>query len=80
MVQITIDDELARAIVQAGSAAILVNSNGQALAHVTPMEHAGPIGMTDEHTAELKRRMAEDDGTRYTWPEVKEYLRSLAPE
>jgi hypothetical protein len=36
--------------------------------------------MTPEHIAELKRRMAEDDGTRYTLSEVLERLRTLAPE
>jgi hypothetical protein len=80
MVQITVNDDLARAIVEAGSAAILVDSSGLAVAHVTPIEHSGPIGMTDEHLAELERRMANDDGTRYTWPQVLEHLRSLAPE
>ena len=80
MVQITINDELARAIAEAGPAAILVDSSGRALAHVTPMEHAGPIGITDEYLAELERAIASDDGTRYTWAEVKEQLRSLAPE
>ena len=80
MVQITVNDELARAIVEAGTAAILVDSMGRALAHVTPIDHTGPIGMTDEHLAELERVMAEDDGTRFTWPQVLEHLRSLAAE
>jgi hypothetical protein len=80
MVQITVNDELARAIAEAGAAAILVDSKGRALAQVTPIEQTGPIGITDEHLAELDRVMAEDDGTRYTWPQVLEHLRSLAPE
>jgi hypothetical protein len=80
MVQITVNDELARAISEAGSVAILVDSSGRALAHLTPIEQFGPIGITDEHLAELDRRMANDDGTRYTWPQVLEHLRSLSPE
>jgi hypothetical protein len=80
MVQIKIDDDLARAIVEAGPAAILVDSSDRAVAHVTPIEQYGPIGITEAHLAELDRRMAEDDGTRYTWPEVLEHLRALAPE
>jgi hypothetical protein len=80
MVQITVTDELARAIAEAGPTAILVDSSGRALAQVTPVEHADPIAMTEEHLAELERRMADDDGTRYTWAEVKQHLRSLAPE
>jgi hypothetical protein len=80
MVQITVNDEIVRAIVDAGPAAILVDSSGRAVAHVTPIEHTGPIGITDAHLAELERLRAEDDGTRYTWPQVLEHLRSLAPE
>jgi hypothetical protein len=80
MVQITVNAELVRAIAEAGAAAILVDASGRAVAHVTPIEQAGPIGITDEHLAELERRMAEDDGTRYSWPQVLAHLRSLAPE
>ncbi|MEX2317414.1 MAG: hypothetical protein WD669_09700 [Pirellulales bacterium] len=80
MVQIAVSDELARAIVEAGPNAVLVNSHGLPLAHLTPVEYSGPIGMTEEHYAELQRRMANDDGTRYTWAEVKAHLHSLAPE
>jgi hypothetical protein len=32
--------------------------------------------MTAEHWEEIQRRMADDDGTRYTWDEVKEHLRT----
>jgi hypothetical protein len=80
MVQITVSDELARAIADAGSLVTLVDSRGRALAHATPLEPTRAIGMTDEHLAELERRVANDDGTRYTWAEVKEHLRSLATE
>jgi hypothetical protein len=80
MVQITVSDELARAIVEAGADAVLVNSHGVALGRVTPVEYDGPIGMTEEHYEELRRRMSEDDGTRYTISEIIERLRALAPE
>jgi hypothetical protein len=80
MVQITVNDELARAIVQAGPAALLVDPAGRVVGQVTPIEHMGPIGITDEHLAKLDRLRAEDDGTRYTWPQVLEHLRALAPE
>ncbi len=80
MVQIAVSDDLARAIVEAGPNAVIVNSHGFPLAHLTPVEYHGPIGMTDEHVAELQRRMAEDDGTRVTLAEVLVRLRSLAPE
>ena len=81
MVQITVSDDLARAISEAGPFVALVDANGRTLGHVAPpgMQLAGPIGMTDEHMAELERAVAEDDGTRYSWSQVKEHLRSLAP-
>jgi hypothetical protein len=80
MVQITVSEELARAITEAGSVVTLVDSRGRALAHATPVEHTQAIGITEEHLREVERRMANDDGTRYTWAEVKEYLHTLAPE
>ena len=82
MTQITVTDELARAIAQAGPFVTLVDSNGRTIGQVTPLNSSleGPLGMTDEHLAELKRRMANDDGTRYSWAEVKEHLRTLTRE
>lgn len=82
MNELTISDDLARAISDAGPFVRLIDSNGRAVADCTSLDPPleGPIGMTEEHIAEIKRRMAEDDGTRYTWAEVKEHLRSLAQE
>lgn len=81
MAQITVSDDLARAIAEAGPLVTLVDSKGQTIGQVTPIEpQAGPIGMTEEHLAELKRRMAEDDGTRYSFAEVIQRVRALAPE
>ena len=80
MVQITVSDELARAIAEAGPLVTLVDSRGRPLGQFMPIEHTGPIGITDEYLAELDRLRAEDDGTRFTWPQVLEHLRSLAPE
>jgi hypothetical protein len=82
MVQITIDDNLAQAIAAAGKFVTLVDSRGNEVAQLTTLEsnEATPLGMTPEHLAEIERRMKEDDGTRYTWAQVKEHLRSLAAE
>jgi hypothetical protein len=82
MTQITVTDELARAIAQAGSFVTLVDSNGRTIGQVTPLNSSleGPLGMTDEHLTELERRMAEDDGTRYAFAEVIERVRGLAAE
>jgi hypothetical protein len=79
MVQITVNDDLARAISGAGESIIFIDADGHWLGQFTRSDD-GPIGMTPEHIAELKRRMAEDDGTRYTLSEVLERLRTLAPE
>jgi hypothetical protein len=82
MVEIPISAETARAIIDAGSFAVLVDPSGQKVGKVAPLDESqrGPIGMTDEHIAELKRRMAEDDGTRYVFSDVIARLRALAPE
>lgn len=84
MVQITVTDELAQAIAEAGPLVTLVDSRGHNIGQIIPVEFQsagpGPIGMTAEHLAEIKRRMAEDDGTRYTFAEVIERVRALAPE
>ncbi len=82
MNQITVTDEFAQAIAQAGSFVMLVDSKGRTIGQVMPVDSddEGLLGMTDEHLTELKRRMADDDGTRYTWAEVKEHLRALTQE
>lgn len=82
MVQITIDDNLAQAISQAGQFITLVDSHGREVAQVTKIESnaAVPVGMTPEHIAELERRMRDDDGTRIPFSEVIKHLRALAPE
>ncbi|HEX5472443.1 MAG TPA: hypothetical protein VFW73_11180 [Lacipirellulaceae bacterium] len=82
MIQITVSDELARAISQAGPFVTLLDSNGTTVGQVAPpgSQLRGPIGISDEYLAELERIRAEDDGKRYSWAEVKEHLRSLAPE
>jgi hypothetical protein len=82
MVQVTIPDDVARAISDAGSFVALVDGTGRTIGHVAPAgaKLSGPIGMTDEHIAELKRRMAEDDGTRHVLSDVITRLRSAAPE
>lgn len=82
MVEIPISAETARAIINAGSFAVLVDPSGKRVGQVAPVTESqqGPIGMTEEHIAELKRRMAEDDGTRYVFSDVIARLRALAPE
>lgn len=85
MVQITIDDNLAQAITvatKAGGFVTLVDSRGQAIAQATQVQPAPaePLGMTSEHLEEIKRRMAEDDGTRIAFDEVIRRVCVPAPE
>jgi hypothetical protein len=78
MVQITVNNDLAREISGAGQSIIFVDADGHWLGQFTRDD--GPVGMTPEHIAELQRRMAEDDGKRSTLSEVLERLRASAPE
>lgn len=85
MTQITVSDDLARAIIEAGPLVTIVDSKGRTIGQIRPIRSEdatpiGPIGMTEEHLKELQRRMDEDDGTRYTFAEVIERVRALAPE
>jgi hypothetical protein len=82
MTPITVSEDLARAISEAGPFVALVDPSGHTLGHVAPVGYplSGPVGITDEYLAELERLRAEDDGVRYSWAEVKEHLRSLAQE
>ena len=82
MVQITVTDELAKAIAEAGPLVTLVDSRGQTVGQITPVqtETAVPLGMTAEHREEIQRRMAADDGTRSPLTDVMERVRALAPE
>ena len=80
MTQITVSAELARAIAESPPPIVLVDPQGRKLGQMTQIEAAAEAKISDEEWAEIKRRMANDDGTRYTWAEVKDYLRTLAPE
>jgi hypothetical protein len=82
MIQITVSDVEARAISEASPPFVIVDPQGKPLGQITPVDPdiAARAAMSAEEWDEIKRRMAEDDGTRYTWAEVKEYLRTLAPE
>lgn len=82
MVQITVTDDLAQAIVNAGPFVTLVDPNGRTVGQVAPpgTQLSGPVGITVNYLTELDRIRAEDDGIRYSWDEVKEHLRSLATE
>jgi hypothetical protein len=74
MVQITISDELARAIAEAGSLVTLVDSRGHALGQITPIEESKcPPGVTSERWSEIKRR-TQKPGTYLSYQEIKDRL------
>jgi hypothetical protein len=82
VVQITVSDDFARQIAGAPLPIVLVDSHGRALGQINRLEDF-PVessAISDEDWAEIQRRMANDDGTRYSWAEVKQHLRSLVKE
>ena len=88
MVQITISDELAQAIADAGPSATLVDSHGRKLAQVTPlivesMQEEPQGASADDEWAEARLQMEiyrREGGTFYTTREVLEHLKSLEKE
>lgn len=80
MTQITLSDELARQISEASAPIVLVDSRGHKLGQIAPLSSEQAAQVSDEELAEIKRRMANDSGIRYSHAEVMERLHRLAPE
>lgn len=82
MTLIPVNDELAQLIDGAQAPVVLVNSKGERLGRVTPAKAATlPDDATDEEVvAEIKRRMAADDGTRYSFSDLLQRLHEQFPE
>ena len=82
MIQIAVSDVEARAISESSSPVVVVDSHGKPLGQITPVDPktAAQPGISAENWAEIKHRMANDDGTRYTLAEIMERVRALAPE
>lgn len=83
MTQITLSDEQSRLLDGASMPIVVFDSRGRKVCEIAAVE-GGAKNVNDmsddEWVAETKRRMAEDDGTRYTTAEVLAYLRTLKPE
>jgi hypothetical protein len=80
MTLVTLSDEQVKLIGEATSPIMLVNSAGRKVGKVTPL-NVPPSDATEmEVVAEIRRRMAEDDGTRFTHSEVMDHLRTLASQ
>lgn len=82
MIQIAVNDEEALAISESSTPVVIVDSRGRALGQIGPVdaETATQPGIPVERWAEIRRRMANDDGTRYTLAEIMDCVRALAPE
>jgi hypothetical protein len=82
MIRLTLTDEQAQLIAGASQPIDVVDSQGRALGKIapTPQNQSDPGAISDADLAEIKRRMAADDGTRFTMPEMLEHLRTLASE
>jgi hypothetical protein len=82
MVQITVSDELAHKIASGPLPIVLVDSRGNTLGQVRPVAALASVdaSISEEELAEIKRRMAEDDGARFTTAQLLDHLRALAPE
>lgn len=82
MTVINVSDEQARLIGEATSPIVLVDSTGREVGTVAPTfaDPLGPDASEEEVVAEIKRRMANDDGQRFTHASVMTHLRTLAPE
>ena len=85
MVQITVNDELARQIAGASLPVVLVDSRGQELGQITrrtasPARAEARGDSTDDEWAEAKRQMEiyrREGGSFYTTKEVLDHLKSL---
>jgi hypothetical protein len=78
MTFVTLSSEQVRIIGEATSPIVLVDPDGREVGQIAL--GAGPSLESDEAVlAEVKRRMANDDGTRMTHAQVMDYLRALTP-
>jgi hypothetical protein len=81
MTQITLSDDQTRQLSEASAPIVFVDSRGRKLGELSSVNRStSEDTISDEELAEIKRRMANDDGTRYTTAQVLQYLRDLAPE
>jgi hypothetical protein len=82
MTEIPASADVAKMIVGGSPPIFIVGPGGERIGKIAPLsDNESPSELiSDEEWAEIRRRMADDDGTRYTWDQVKEHLRSLAPE
>jgi hypothetical protein len=82
MIQIAVSDIEALAISESPTPVVVVNSQGRPLGQIAPVdpETVAQPGIPAERWVEIKRRMANDDGTRYTLAEIMERVRARVPE
>ena len=80
MTVVTLSTEQLRQIGEATTSPIvLVDPQGREVGQITQLVQP-PDSTEEDVVAEIKRRMAADDGTRMTHAEVMGHLRALMPE
>lgn len=79
MTVVTLSTEQLRLIGEATSPIVLVDSQGREIGQITHLVQPSDSS-EEEVVAEIKRRMATDDGARLTHAEVVAHLRALTPE
>lgn len=80
MTVVTLSDEQTRVIGEATSPIVLVDPQGCEVATATHINILPADASEEEVVAEIYRRMATDDGQRFSHAEVMAHLRSLAPQ
>jgi hypothetical protein len=80
MTVVTLSDEQTRLIGEATSPIVLVDRHGREVATATQINILPADASEEEVVAEIYRRMANDDGQRFTHAEVMAHLRALASE
>jgi hypothetical protein len=82
MTIITLSDDQARIVAGSTVPIIVQDPRGRTLGKLSPLASDSRLNdaISPEALAEVKLRMANDDGARFTTAEVMAQLRAIAPE
>jgi hypothetical protein len=80
MTVVTLNDEQTRLIGQADTPIVLVDSTGRKIGTVSPSSILPPDATEEEVVAEIKRRIATDDGYRRPFADLVKELRERSTE
>lgn len=76
MIRIVLTDEQSKAITGVNEPIDLVDSNGRTVGRMTPVS----LGVEENELLKIKRRISEDDGSRFTTEEVLDQLETSTQE